>query len=71
VLNPLILYGCETWSVTLRKEHRSRVSENTVLRDLFKPSREVATGGWKSDKMRSFLIYTLYQILLWLSNQER
>jgi hypothetical protein len=36
--------GCETWSVTLREEHRLRVFENRVLRRLFGPKRDEATG---------------------------
>jgi hypothetical protein len=36
---PVILYGCETWSLTLREEHRLRVFENRVLRRIFVPKR--------------------------------
>jgi hypothetical protein len=39
VILPVVLYGCETWSVTLREEHRLRVFENRVLR-IFGPKRE-------------------------------
>jgi hypothetical protein len=39
VILPVILYGCETWSLTLREEHRLRVFENRVLR-IFGPKRE-------------------------------
>jgi hypothetical protein len=35
-----MLYGCETWSLTLRVEHRLRVFENRVLRRIFGPKRE-------------------------------
>jgi hypothetical protein len=35
---PVVLYGCETWSVTLREEHRLRVFENKVLRTIFRPN---------------------------------
>ena len=42
---PVILYGCGTWAVTLREEHRQRVFENGVLRKLFWPKREEITGG--------------------------
>jgi maleate cis-trans isomerase len=35
VILPVVLYGCETWSLTLREEHRLRVSENRVLRRIF------------------------------------
>jgi sorting nexin-29 len=37
---PVVLYGCETWSLTMREEHRLRVSENRVLRRMFGPKRE-------------------------------
>jgi hypothetical protein len=36
----VVLYGCETWSLTLREEHRLRVFENRVLRKIFGPERE-------------------------------
>jgi hypothetical protein len=40
------LYGCETWSLTLREEHRLRVFENRVLRKIFGPKRDEVTGEW-------------------------
>jgi hypothetical protein len=40
VILPFVLYGCETWSLTLREEHRLRVFENRVLRMIFEPKRE-------------------------------
>jgi hypothetical protein len=40
------LYGCETWSLTLREEHRLRVFENRVLRRIFGPKRNEVTGEW-------------------------
>jgi hypothetical protein len=40
----LVLYGCETWSLTLREEQRLRVFENRVLRRIFGPKRDDATG---------------------------
>jgi hypothetical protein len=39
-----VLYGCETWSHTLREEHRLRVFENRVLRKTFGPMRDEVTG---------------------------
>jgi hypothetical protein len=41
------LYGCETWSVTLREEHRLRVFENRVLRGIFGSERDEVTGEWR------------------------
>ena len=44
---PIVLYGCETWSVTLREERRLRVFENRVLKKKFVPKREEMIGEWK------------------------
>jgi hypothetical protein len=43
----VVLYGCETWSLTLREEHRLRVFENRVLRRIFGPKRDEETGDWR------------------------
>jgi hypothetical protein len=42
-----VLYGCGTWSLILREEHRLRVFENWVLRRIFGPKRDEVTGGWR------------------------
>jgi len=47
VILPVVLYGCETWSLTLRVEHRLRVFENMVLRGIFGPKRDEATREWR------------------------
>jgi hypothetical protein len=47
IILPVVLYGCETWSVTLREEHRLRVFENRVLRGIFGPTRDEVTGEWR------------------------
>ena len=44
IILPVVLYGCETWSLTLREEHRLRVFENRVLRRIFEPKRDGVTG---------------------------
>jgi len=44
---PVVLYGCETWSLTLREERRLRVFENRVLRKIFEPKRNEVTGEWR------------------------
>jgi hypothetical protein len=41
---PVVLYGCETWSLTLREERRLRVFENRVLRRVFGPKKNEVTG---------------------------
>jgi hypothetical protein len=45
---PLVLYGCETWSLTLTEECRLRVFENKVLRRIFGSNRDEVTGEWGS-----------------------
>jgi len=47
VILPVVLYGCETWSITLREEHRLRVFENRLLKRNFWSKRKQVTGGWK------------------------
>jgi hypothetical protein len=44
---PVVLYGCETLSLTLREEHRLRVFENRVLRRIFGPKKDEVTGEWR------------------------
>ena len=44
---PLVLYGCETWSLTLREERRLRVFENRALKRIFGPKRDKVTGEWR------------------------
>jgi hypothetical protein len=48
IILPVVLYGCKTLSLTLRKEHRLRVFENRVLRRIFGPKRDEVTGGWRN-----------------------
>jgi hypothetical protein len=47
IILPVVLYWCETWSLTLREEHRLRVFENRVLRRMFEPKRDEVTGEWR------------------------
>jgi len=51
----VVLYGCETWSLALREEHRLRVLENRVLRGIFALKWEEVAGGWK-DCIMSFVL---------------
>jgi hypothetical protein len=47
IILPVVLYGCETWSLTVSEEHRLRVFENRVLRRIFGPKRDEVTGEWR------------------------
>jgi len=47
IILPVVSYGCETWSLTLREERKLRVFENMVLRRIFGPRRNEVTGKWR------------------------
>jgi len=55
---PVVLYGCETWSLTLREERRLRVFENRVLRRTFGSERDDVTGKWR--KLHNVELNDLY-----------
>jgi hypothetical protein len=58
----LFLYGCETWSLTLREKYRLRLFENRVLRRIFGPKWDEVTGGWRNCIIRRFITCTLRQV---------
>jgi hypothetical protein len=55
---PVVLYGCETWSVTSRQEHRLRVLQNTVVRKIFGPKSDEVLGEWR--RLNNKEVYDLY-----------
>jgi hypothetical protein len=57
VILPVVLYGCKTWSLTLREEHRLRVFENRVLRSIFGLKRD-EDGSWR--KLHNDELHNLY-----------
>jgi hypothetical protein len=58
IILSVVLFGCETWSVTLREEHRRRVFENRVLRGIFGPKRDDITREWR--KLHNGELHNLY-----------
>jgi hypothetical protein len=58
IILPVVLYGCETWSVALREGHTLRVIENRVLRRIFGPERDEVTGEWR--KLHNEELHNLY-----------
>ena len=58
IILPVVLYGCETWSLTLREEHRLWVFENRMLRRIFGPKRDWVTGEWR--KLHNEELNSLY-----------
>jgi hypothetical protein len=63
-MSPVVLYGCETWSLTLREDHSLKVFGNRMLRRIFGPEREEVAGCWKRMHNEEFHNCTLHQILL-------
>ena len=57
IILPVVLYGCETWSLTLREECRLRVFENRILRQIFGPKRD-ENGEWR--RLHNEEIHSLY-----------
>jgi hypothetical protein len=58
IILPVVLYGCETWCLTLREEHRLGELENKVLRRIFGPKRDVVTGELR--KLHNEELHDLY-----------
>ena len=60
IILPVVLYGCETWSLILREERRLRMFENRVLRRVSGPKRDEVTGEWR--KLHNEEIRDLYSL---------
>jgi len=60
IILPVVLYGCETWSLTLREERRLRVFENRLLRKVFGSKRDEVTGEWR--KLHNEKLNDLYSL---------
>jgi hypothetical protein len=60
IILPVVLYGCETWSLTVSEEHKLSVFENRVLTKIFWPKRDGVTGGWR--KLHNEELHDLYTL---------
>ena len=58
IIPSVVLYGCETWSLTLREEQRLRMFENKVLRKIFGAKKDQITGEWR--KIHNAELHALY-----------
>jgi len=58
IILPVVLYGCETWSLTLREERSLRMFENRVLRRIFGSKRDEVTEEWR--KLHNDEFHDLY-----------
>jgi len=71
IILPIVLYGCETWSLTLREERRLRVFEKRMLRRVFGPKRDEVTGRWR--KLHNEELSDLYSLpnIVWVVKLRR
>jgi hypothetical protein len=67
---PVVLYGFETWSLTLKEECRMRMFEKRMLRRIFGPKRDKVTQEWRNCIMTNLMICTPLQTLFGRSNRE-
>ena len=66
----VVLYGCESWLLTLKEEHRLRLFENRVLRRIFGPKGDEVTGEWRKLHKEEFNdLYTLN--IVWVIKSRR
>jgi len=67
----VVLYGCKTWSLTLREKHRLVVFENRVLRRILGPKKKEMTGGWR--RLYNEELHNLYasQSIIMVTNSRR
>jgi len=71
IILPVVLCGCETWSLTLREERRLRVFENRVLSRVFGPKRDEVTGEWR--KLHNEELSDMYSLpnIVWVVKLRR
>jgi hypothetical protein len=67
---PVVLYGCESWSLTLREKCTLRVFENKVLRRIFGPKRDDVTGEWRRLHNEHYVLYASPDIV-WVIQSRR
>ena len=58
IISPVVLYGCDTWSLTVKEEHRVWVFDNRILRRIFRPKRDKVTGEWRILHIEHYDVYS-------------
>ena len=71
IILPIVLYGCETWSLILQEERKLRVFENMALRRIFGPKRDKVMGDWR--RMHNEELNDLYSSpnIVWVIKSRR
>jgi hypothetical protein len=71
VVLPVVFYGCETWSLVLREEHRLRIFKNVVLRRVFGSERDEITGKWR--RLINKELYSVFSSpnIIWVIKSRR
>jgi hypothetical protein len=70
IILPVVLYGCETLSLTLREEYRPRMVENRMLRRIFGPKRDEGTGGWRKLHNELHNLYSFASIIRMIKSRS-
>jgi hypothetical protein len=71
IILPVVLYGCETWSLTFRENDRLKVFQNRVLRRIFGSKRDEVTGGWRKLHNQELLnLYSSPSIIIIIKSKE-
>jgi hypothetical protein len=70
IILPVVLYGCETWSLTLREACRLRMFKNRVLRRIFQPKKDDVAGKWR--RLHNEQLYDLYSSpnIIWVNKSR-
>ncbi|KAJ4434001.1 hypothetical protein ANN_16320 [Periplaneta americana] len=63
-LLPVVLHGCETWTLTLREEQRLRAFENKILRKIFGAKRDEVRGEWKKELRKRLVMCFVWSVAL-------